>query len=143
MLPNGTGGYVVDGYGGLHPFSIGSGATPPAVHGAPSWVGQDMAEGITILPDGSGGYVVDRTGALHPFSIGSGSTPPTPTHVFVSSTRRVLGVGLLSDGRGGLTVDGTGVLHRFTIDELPPATLGAATWPGWDIARDVSVIPEK
>lgn len=141
VLPNGTGGYVLDGFGGLHPFSIGTGALPPAVHNAPYWPGRDMAQGLAIRPDGSSGYVVDRTGALHPFTIGTGATPPTPTHVFVSTTRTLRGAALLSDGRGGLTVDGNGAMHRFVIDELPPATVGAASWPSWDIARDVAVLP--
>ena len=141
VLPNGTGGYVLDGYGGLHPFSIGTGALPPAVKNAPYWPGRDMAQGLALRPDGSSGYVLDRTGALHPFTIGTGTLPPTPTHVFVSTTRILRGAALLSDGRGGMTVDGNGIFHRFMIDELPPATVGAASWAAWDIARDVAVLP--
>ena len=142
VLPNGTGGYIVDGFGGIHPFAIGANPLPPATHGTPYWVGQDLAQGLTILPDGTGGYVVDRTGALHPFAIGNGSMPAAPTHVFVSNTQTTRGASVLSDGTGGVTVTGTGVLRRFMVTELPPGTSGATIWPGWDIARDVAVVPE-
>lgn len=141
VLPDGSGGYVLDGFGGLHPFGIGAGPPPRPVTGAPYWPGQDIAQGVAINADGSGGYVLDRTGALHPFSIGSRPKPPSPSGVYRSTTQVLRGVALLGDGRGGITVDGRGGLHRFQISELPPATSGAATWPGWDIARDVTILP--
>src|SRR5690242_5981526 len=56
LLPSGTGGYVLDGYGGLHPFAVGPGPAPPPAEGGPYWPGWDIARGITILNDGSGGY---------------------------------------------------------------------------------------
>jgi hypothetical protein len=77
MLPNGTGGYVLDGFGGLHPFRVG-GRNVPAVHGGPYWPGWDIARGVAILPDGTGGYIVDGSGGVHPFGIGSHAPPPQP-----------------------------------------------------------------
>ena len=144
LLPNKKGGYVVDAYGGVHPFATGSNSAPPAIRGAPYWLGRDMARGLTIMPDGKGGYVVDRYGKLHPFKIGTGGTkPPAGNNVFTSTTVSVQGVSLLSDGTGGLTVDGNGGLHGFGVgvNAKPPATSGAASWPGWDIARDVALLP--
>ncbi len=143
LLPNGKGGYTLDGYGGIHPFSIGANSPPAAVRGAPYW-GSDMARGIVITPDGKGGYVVDRFGKLHAFKIGTGGTkPPAANNVFLSGTGNMQGVSMLSDGTGGLTVDGNGGLHGFGVgmSAMPPATSGATTWPGWDIARDLALLP--
>ena len=75
VVPQGTGGYELDGYGGLHPFSIGGGPTPPPITGIPYWLGADMARGIVLMPDGKGGYVLDRTGRLYPFG---GAPAPNP-----------------------------------------------------------------
>ena len=42
----GNGGYMLDGFGGLHPFEIGTGGTKPAAPSAvPYWNGVDMARG--------------------------------------------------------------------------------------------------
>jgi hypothetical protein len=79
MLPDGTGGYVLDGWGGLHPFGIGTHAPPPKPNATAYWPGWDIARGVTVLPDGSGGYVLDAWGALHPFAIGARPMPPAPT----------------------------------------------------------------
>jgi hypothetical protein len=78
VLPDGSGGYVLDGFGGLHPFRIGSGALPPKVTDAPYWNGWDIARSVAILPDGSGGYVLDGFGAVHAFTIHGPKPPPTP-----------------------------------------------------------------
>jgi len=47
-VPGGTGGYVLDLFGGLHPFRIGAGAQPPATSGGPYWPGQDVTRGVAI-----------------------------------------------------------------------------------------------
>jgi PKD domain. len=144
LLPNRKGGYVVDAYGGIHPFATGANAMPAALLGTPYWNGQDMARGITIASDGRGGYVVDRTGALRPFTIGAGRTAPLSGNgVFAATTVAVQGVALIDDGTDGFTVDGTGGLHRFGVgaNARPPAAVGAAAWTGWDIARDVALMP--
>ena len=142
LMPNGNGGLVVDAYGGIHRFRIGAGLLPGRPHGSPYWLGQDMAQGITILPDGSGGYVIDRTGSLHAFTIGTNPAPPSPTNVWAApASRPARGVSLLSTGIGGYTIDGNGGVHRFAITAMPPTTSGVTTWPGWDIVRDVVVLP--
>ena len=76
VLANGTGGYVLDGYGGIHPFAIGANPRPPAASGGPSWPGWNIAQGIALLPDGTGGYVLDGYGGIHPFVIGANPRPP-------------------------------------------------------------------
>ena len=145
LLPNGTGGYEVDGYGGIHPFKLGTNSAPPAVFGNPYWGGQDMARGISITPDGKGGFVSDRTGKLWPFKIGSGGTAPaTPNGVAIISATSVQGVSIMFDGTGGYTVDGWGGAHPFGIGTFapPPSTSGGPYWPGWDIARDIALMPD-
>ncbi len=58
-------GYILDGFGGLHPFG---GA--PALAGLP-YFGWDIARGIVTTPDGGGGYTIDGFGGVHRF----GSAP--------------------------------------------------------------------
>ena len=53
ILPNGTGGYVLDGFGGLHPFGIGGHAAPPVPAGTPYWLGWDIARSVALLRDGT------------------------------------------------------------------------------------------
>ncbi len=142
LMPDGSGGYLVDLFGGIHRFSIGAGPLPPTPDGGPYWKGQDQARGITILPDGSGGYIVDRVGYLHAFRIGTNAPPAAPTGVWSGGgSPPVQGVSLLPTGTGGYTIDGFGTLHRFALTQTPPLPIGLATWFGWDIARDVAVMP--
>ena len=76
LLPNGSGGYVLDGWGGLHPFGVGGHRPPRPAIGAPYWRGWDIARSVAILPDGTGGYVQDGWGGLHPFSLPGKPMPP-------------------------------------------------------------------
>jgi spore germination protein YaaH len=56
-------GYVLDGWGGIHPFG---GA--PAVTGGPYWPSWDIARGLVMLPgSSSAGYVIDGYAGMHPF----------------------------------------------------------------------------
>ncbi|HEY0408682.1 MAG TPA: hypothetical protein VGE42_00285, partial [Candidatus Dormibacteraeota bacterium] len=64
------GGYVLDGWGGVHPF----GAAPPLAT-TTYWRGWDIARGLAVLPGGGGGYVVDGWGGFHPI----GTAPPVDT----------------------------------------------------------------
>jgi hypothetical protein len=56
VLPDGTGGYVVDAYGGAHPFGIGTHAPPPGPGpNAPYAAGEDWVRGFTFLaPEAAG-----------------------------------------------------------------------------------------
>ena len=49
IMPDGTGGYVLDGFGGLHPFAIGNHPLPPATS-AGYWNGWDIARGTALVP---------------------------------------------------------------------------------------------
>ena len=75
LLPDGTGGYVLDGWGGLHPF--GDRQPPGAAHGHRPVTGRlGHRPRRRVLPDGTGGYVLDGYGGLHPFAIGNHPLPP-------------------------------------------------------------------
>jgi spore germination protein YaaH len=62
-------GYVLDGFGGLHPFHPTSdGSTMPAAPTTAYWAGQDIARGAFLLPgSATAGYTLDLSGGLHPF----------------------------------------------------------------------------
>jgi spore germination protein YaaH len=73
-------GYVLDAYGGFHPFwSSGAAApVPVAVYGY--WAGQDIARGMWFLPGATAstaaGYTLDAFGGIHPFAVGGQALPP-------------------------------------------------------------------
>ena len=75
-MPDGTGGYVLDGWGGLHPFGLGNGTAPPAATGGSTGTAGTSPAALALLPDGTGGYVLDGWGGLHPFAIGNHPAPP-------------------------------------------------------------------
>ena len=71
--PNGSGGYVLDGFGGIHRFRVGSGALPPAIVGAPYWTWSRPRPGDhRFLPTGRAVTSRIQTDRLYPFRIGSG-----------------------------------------------------------------------
>ncbi|HZR14769.1 MAG TPA: peptidoglycan recognition protein [Acidimicrobiia bacterium] len=128
LLPGGGGGYVLDGYGGLHPFG-----SAPVVYGS-YWPGWDIARDFTLLPSGRGGYVLDAWGGLHPFGV----APPIARTTFWPGWDIARRVAILPSGTGGYVLDGWGGVHPFGS---APAVGSGPYWPGWDIARDIAVQP--
>jgi hypothetical protein len=73
----GHSGYVLDGYGGLHPFHATNDASvmPPAIAPPAYWPGWDIARSVWLLPQLApplttytpAGYTLDGYGGLHPF----------------------------------------------------------------------------
>jgi spore germination protein YaaH len=61
-------GYVLDGYGGLHPFHpTADGSTMPAAIASTYW-GWDIARSVWFLPgSATAGYTLDGWGGVHPF----------------------------------------------------------------------------
>ena len=56
-------GYVLDGWGGIHPFG-----SAPSVASGGYWKGWDIARSIAMVAGPSpAGYVLDGFGGLHPF----------------------------------------------------------------------------
>ncbi len=72
-------GYVMDLYGGFHPFWGGTAPAPAplAVYGY--WAGRDIARAAWLLPGSTpataAGYTLDAYGGIHPFSVGGQALP--------------------------------------------------------------------
>jgi hypothetical protein len=132
LNPSGTGGFVLDGYGGFHPFAVGASSMPATPSGA-YWPGWDIARGLAVTGDTSG-YTLDAFGGIHGFggATGGGSwystTQPQAANVDGDA------------GRGwAIYVDGFGGIHSGPA--AAPAVAASATWPGWNIARDLALLP--
>jgi hypothetical protein len=67
----GHAGYVLDGWGGLHPFDVttdAGAALPPSITNNAYWPGWDIARGLWIVPGSSSdGYTLDGWGGPHGF----------------------------------------------------------------------------
>jgi hypothetical protein len=136
-------GFLVDGYGGLQPFSVGGAAPLAKASGGPYWNGFDIARGVALLPNKTGGYVLDGWGGLHPFAIGNGPVPPTPKGgPYWKGQDIAKGVAINPDGTGGFIVDGLGGMHGFAIGNNPVPTKPAdgPYWPNMNIARGVTLL---
>jgi hypothetical protein len=106
--PSGTSGYVLDGYGGLHPLRLSGPAAAPTASGAP-YFGWDIARGVALLTPTSG-YVLDGFGGVHAFG---GAPAASGAPYFGWDIAR--DVVLLADGSGGYVLDGRGGIHGFSI----------------------------
>jgi hypothetical protein len=140
----GDSGFTLDGFGGLHTFSLPGVQPPAASHGGPYWPGWNIARGVALLPNDTGGYVLDGYGGLHPFGVGPFAAPPAAQHgPYWPGFDIARGVTLTEDGAGGYIVDGYGGLHRFSVGAhtLPPLPTGGPHWPGFNIARGVTLGP--
>jgi hypothetical protein len=122
---SGAGGYVLDGWGGVHAFGDAPSATSSAY-----WGGWDIARGIALRADGVSGYVLDGWGGVHPF----GGAPAVKASAYWAGWDIARGIVLDASGAGGYVLDGWGGLHPFG-DAKPVAV--SAFWAGWDIARGV------
>ena len=99
-------GYVLDGFGGLHPV----GGAEPASAGY--WVGWDIARGVVLLPSSTqaapAGYVLDGWGGVHPF----GAAPTVAVEGYFYGWDIARGSALDPDGPGGYVLDGWGGCTR-------------------------------
>jgi hypothetical protein len=133
LAPGAQGGYVLDGFGGLHVFGIGA-SMPAALATTGYWPGWDIARGVAITPDGQGGYVLDGWGGLHVL----GNAPGVPTSGYWRGWDIAVGLALDAcdaSGHGGWVLDGFGGIHPFGNARVV-ATSGY--WPGWNIARSIA-----
>lgn len=140
---NGPGGYVLDGWGGLHAF----GGAPPLPVGRYAG-GFDWAHGLALRGDDAGGFVVDSISDTYDFGT-------QDTFTLVCDYSWVWGVpirGVAYDpaplmfgsfpnyDTNGADIDGWGGIHRLCGSEQI-FTAGAPYWPGWDIARGIAITP--
>jgi len=131
VAPGGAGGYVLDGWGGVHPFG-----NAPQVNTTVFWSGWDIARAIVLRSDGHSGYVLDGWGGLHPFGI-SGDMPPSITqYQFWNGWDIARDLQLRPDGQSGYVLDGYGGVHPFAAaNDTAPFVQTTAYWSGWDIAH--------
>jgi hypothetical protein len=131
VLRNGTGGYTVDAWGGVHPF----GAAPRVATSA-YWRGWDIVRGVAVNADGSG-YTLDGFGGLHSF--GGAAVPRAPYWRGWDIAR---GVALLPSSKkqspAGYVLDAFGGVHPFGG---APAVSVSGYWRGWAIVRGIAVDP--
>ena len=142
MAPDGSYGYTLDGYGGIHPFHTfgAQPASPTQVTGY--WNGWDIARDIVFTkmdPVAPKGYVLDGFGGIHPF----GGATAVKGNAYWNGwdiARKIVIVKTVN-GSGGYTLDGFGGLHPFAIGSAtpPPALKQGPNFNGQDYARDVIV----
>lgn len=127
------GGYVLDLYGGVHPYGHA-----PALSVREYWPGWDIARAIDLNADGKGGYVLDGYGGIHAI----GNAKPIQTSAYWPGWDIAVDLVLLpwstASNPAGFTLDGWGGLHPFGA---APAVSTSAYWRGWNIARAVAVNP--
>jgi hypothetical protein len=144
LLHSGAGGagYVVDGWGGLHPFG---GA--PALGGTRYWPGVDWVRGAAVgrrsdtnTTGDQGGTLTDAAGKL--FDFGPGPSPVAGDTGW-SRFLPARGISFYYDQPAtpgvvsGAHVDAWGGIHQF-VGSGGLKTDGAPYWRGWDIVRGIA-----
>lgn len=128
------GGYVLDGFGGLHGFN-GS----PRVGTEGYFPGWDIVRAVAVRPDGISGYTVDGYGGIHRFAPDPASVPKVSTTGYWPNFDIARGVALVpGDATRGYTLDGWGGLHPF--GGAPPVAV-TGYFPGQDVVKAVVVNP--
>jgi len=127
-LPAVSGGVVLDGFGGLHPF----GGVTVDTAGAPYWQGWDIARSVALLSGGAGGWELDGWGGIHPF----GAAPALPASSVWHGWDIARALVVDPDAQGGYVLDGWGGLHPFGN---APALSGNPYWPGWYVAAGLDI----
>jgi hypothetical protein len=137
-------GFVLDGWGGLHPYGPAGLSETTGVSGH-YWPGSDIARDFAFMPDGSGGLVLDGYGGLHPFAVNGGTAPMQVVgNSYWPGWDIAKKVVIFADGSGGYVLDGYGGLHPFGINQSVSPTLSnleLTSYWNWNIARDVVLIP--
>ncbi|HKR99707.1 MAG TPA: C39 family peptidase [Candidatus Dormibacteraeota bacterium] len=137
-----TGGVVLDGWGGLHPF----GGYNLDTTGAPYWPGYDIARALVVRNDGAGGWLLDGAGAVHAFGrakdVGDHLTWPGQ-----DVARALVITSYDAAGDTGELQDGSDAVQGYILDEhggvnpfggAPRLTI-PAYWPDWDVAAGLDV----
>ncbi len=133
VMPGGQGGFVLDGYGGVHP--IGNAPAPAGV--TTSWPGFDIARGIALAPNGTSGYILDGWGGVHPF----GGAPSVEVTGYWPGWDIAVAMALCPNGDSGYVLDGFGQLHPFGVPgSIPPMMPQNFYWNGYDIARGLVLV---
>lgn len=142
---NGHGGYVLDGWGGLHAFG---GA--PALKPSKYVPGSVVAHNLALAGDDAGGVVVNTHAKTYPFPLLTTTTYTTcdqtwrigvPTRAIALDPTGVGTPPTLAYNLNGATLDAWGGIHAFCTTSEHLDTTGASYWRGWKIARGLALLP--
>ena len=135
IFSDGTGGYVLDGFGGVQPFGIGT-AAPPKPILTDYWPGWDIAHDFALIPGTHSGYVMDGYGGVHPFAPPGQTMPPNLQNAYAPGKDIARSIWLLPASTlaqpEGYLLDGYGGLHA--LGPVPGVVTPAPYW-GYDITR--------
>ncbi len=120
LASTGAGGYVLDGFGGLHPF--GNAVRRSGAY----WSGFDIGRDV-LLRNASSGWVLDGWGGIHPFG-GAPALRGGPYWSGWDVARK-----LVHFSSGYYVLDAYGALHP--VAGAP--RVSGPYWRGWPVARDV------
>jgi spore germination protein YaaH len=132
FLPDGSGGYVLDGYGRLSRFAVNGHALPPAPQISAHWF-SDFARKVVIFSDGTGGYVMDAYGGLHPFGIGVAPPAKATGGPYWPGWAIARDVVLVPGSHAGYVLDGYGGVHSFS----GASAIARFYNPGRNLARSI------
>ena len=139
LVANGNGGFVLDGFGGLHPFGRRGHAAPARPTGVPYWLGWDIARAV-VFTGTARGYVLDGFGGVHRFGGAAPITTPLPYWPGVDVARDLV---LRPGGQGGYLLDAQGGVFPFGIGGAPaPARPSGTPYWGYPIARDMDLLSD-
>jgi hypothetical protein len=121
-LSDGSGGLVLDGWGGIHAFAVSPHAQPVLAVISGYWANWDIARSIVLLPGSTAtayrGYVLDGYGGLHGFaSAGTALPPPVSSagHYWPGWDIARSVVMVPTSSTRGYVVDGYGGFHPFGL----------------------------
>ena len=146
ILSDGTGGYEIDAFGGIHPWSAVGGTLPAQETQEPYYPNLNIARDLWLDPAStaasSSGYELDGYGGFHPWAAGTAILPVQmsdyPYYPGVDIARIMwFQPNASSSSSTGYQLDGYGGIHPFnTADNVrPPDFTDYAYWAGRDIAR--------
>jgi hypothetical protein len=136
IFSDGTGGYVLDGFGGIHAFGIDRPAPANPVWTG-YWPGWDIAHDIALIPGTQSGYVMDGYGGLHSFAPPGQPQPPAISgNAYWNGWDIARAIWLLPSSTlsqpQGYVLDGYGGIHPFGGIAAAPGPF----WNGSDVARN-------
>lgn len=130
VLADGSGGWVLDGFGAIHAFG-----KAPAI-ASPFTSPTDTARALVVLADEASGYVMEDSGALHAF----GSAAPLSGTWTGQGNARGLDVHLAAGAvDGGWILDAFGGVHAF--GKAPDLGGSPPEYKGYDLWTKLHVVP--
>lgn len=131
-------GYVLDGWGAVHPFASDAVLLPPVPQITSYWQNWDIAHWMDYIGPVNGvdsGYVLDGYGGVHPW----GNAPQTYGFPYWSGWDIARAIVTYDNGTGGYVLDGFGGVHSF--GGAPVVQSNPGYWNNRDIARGLAMQP--